>query len=139
SQSPTSSWRRGAARGRRRGGRGRRNRDRTAYGSAGRGDRREGGPRTPPAWPSGQWSWQVGLAHEVEIDATGARAALGDRPHDQRLAPLHVATGEDTGDAGHPVPIAHDVAAVGQREAERRDRARALGTEEPHREQDEIH
>src|SRR5258707_10897041 len=39
---------------------------------------------------------------QVEVDAARGGTALGDRPHDQRLAALHVAAGEDTRHAGHP-------------------------------------
>jgi hypothetical protein len=35
----------------------------------------------------------------------GGAAALGDRPHDQRLAALHVTCGEDPWNAGHPILV----------------------------------
>ena len=38
---------------------------------------------------------QVGATRQVAVDAGGGRAALGDGPDDQALAPHHVAAGED--------------------------------------------
>ena len=46
--------------------------------------------------------------------------AFGNRPHDERLAALHVAGGEHAGHARHPVLVAPDVAAVGHLDAELR-------------------
>ncbi len=54
-------------------------------------------------------------AHEIGIDAARAAPAVGDRPDDERLAALHVAGREDARDVRHPVRIAGDGAALGQR------------------------
>ena len=55
-------------------------------------------------------------AHEIRVDAARAAPAVGDRPDDQRLAALHVAGCEDAGDVRHPVRVAGDGAALGQRD-----------------------
>src|SRR3972149_3415566 len=57
---------------------------------------------------------EVGLPHEIEIDAAGGAPALGDGPDDQRLAALHVTGGEDSADARHPVLIPPDVSPLCQ-------------------------
>lgn len=41
----------------------------------------------------------------MEVDAAGGAVALGDGPHDQRLATLHVACGKDARRIGHPAPV----------------------------------
>ncbi len=74
--------------------------------SRGRRLRRERRPpaRAPPAATRGgrlqlRAGGQVGVAHEVLVDAAGALAAFPDRPHHQRLAAARVAAGEDAGHA----------------------------------------
>src|SRR5476649_354367 len=83
-------------------------------------------------------SRQVGVAHQETIDAARTAQALGNRPHNQRLAALHVARGEDAGHAGHPVGVAAHGASLGERNAKRVEQAAALRSEEAHRQQDEI-
>src|SRR5262249_41542954 len=79
------------------------------------------------------------FAHQVEIDAARGGATFGDRPHDQRLAALHIAAREHAAHAGHPVSVAPDVAALGELDAEIGQHARTLGAEEAHGEQHELH
>jgi hypothetical protein len=77
--------------------------------------RRPYGP--PQCERKGCWVWGggqgIGVACELEVNATGGAAPLGDGPHDQRLAALHVAGGEDARNAGHLVLVPPDIAALG--------------------------
>ena len=85
-----------------------------------------------------QGGGEIAAAHEEQIDAAGGGAAFGDGPDDQRLAALHVASGENAGDAGHPVRIAPDVAALGEFHSQLFEHPYLLRAEEAHGEQDEI-
>jgi hypothetical protein len=76
--------------------------------------------------------------HEEAIDAARTAPPLGNRPHGERLAALHVARGEHTRHAGHPVGVAPHRAAVRERDTELVEQAAAFGSEETHREQDEV-
>ena len=80
----------------------------------------------------------MGLAHQPAVDAGGARAALGDRPHDQALAAAHVAAREDARLAGHEALVARDVAARVELDAELLEHARALRADEAHRQQHQL-
>jgi hypothetical protein len=67
------------------------------------------------SWQLAVGSWQLGvrrsgkrrrqlrLAHQVFVDGVRRAAAFSNRPYDQRLAPLHVAGGEDAWDIRHPL------------------------------------
>src|SRR3989454_9054990 len=101
--------------------------------------RERGGEEDGPArTSSGKRCREVRLAHQVAIDPARGGAALGNGPDDQRLAPLHIAAGENAGDARHPVGVTPDIAALGELHAELGEHPRPLGAEEAHREQDEV-
>src|SRR5690242_14658156 len=58
------------------------------------------------------------LAHEVTVDRGRARTAFRDRPHDEALAAAHVAAHEHVVNVRAPAPVARDVAALVQFDAE---------------------
>ena len=61
--------------------------------------------RSASAGPAGPGTSGAGndvLPHEPAVDRGGGRASLGDRPHDQALAPGLVAADEDAVDVGGP-------------------------------------
>ena len=68
----------------------------------------------------------------------GCGPALGDGPHDERLAAARVARDEDAGDRAHEVLVATHVGALVEVDAELLDDTRALRAEEAHREEHQL-
>ena len=78
------------------------------------------------------------VAHQVAVDGGGGRPALGDGPHDQALAPGHVAAHEHVVDVGRPLLVGGHAAPGVELEAEVGDDPVRLGPEEPHGQQDQL-
>src|SRR5690606_22850211 len=81
---------------------------------------------------------ELAAAHQVQIDAAGGLAAVGDGPDDQGLPALAVAGGEHAGDAGHEAIVDLQVAAGIALGAELVEQAGVLRVHEPHGEQHEV-
>ena len=67
---------------------------------------------------SGERSGELGFPHEELIDAPGRTAPFGNGPHDERLSALHIARGEDSGNARHPALVTPDIATFGELDGE---------------------
>src|SRR6266852_1586996 len=83
-------------------------------------------------------SGQVGLAHQVEIDAAGGAPAFRDGPDDERLSPLQVTGREDPGHARHPVRITPDIAAVRELDSEVGEQPLAPRAQEAHGQENQL-
>ena len=64
--------------------------------------------RRPPAPLRGQGRRQEGGPHQPGVHRRCTRTSLGDGPHDEALAPAHVAADEDPVDVGLPVGVPAD-------------------------------
>src|SRR5260221_367715 len=98
--------------------------------------RRTSADRTPS--DGGERRREVGAAREVAVDGGRARAALGDGPHDERLAPAHVATHEHAIDVGRPLRVPGDGAPRRVLDAELVEQASPIGPDEAHGQEDEL-
>src|SRR5262245_568426 len=81
---------------------------------------------------------EVRAPHEVGVDAAGRAPPLRDRPHDEGLPALHVARREHAGHARHPRPVAPDVAALREADAQLLEEARPLRSDESHRQEGQV-
>jgi hypothetical protein len=82
---------------------------------------------------------QEACTHQEFVDGAGALPAFADCPNDERLAPPHVAGGEEVGDRGVVVDrIGTDVPAGIEIDTGLLDHAGPARTEKAHRQQDEI-
>src|SRR6266545_4635697 len=81
---------------------------------------------------------EVALPHQVEIHPARRAPALGDGPHDEGLAALHVAGREDPGHVRHPVSVPPHIAAVGELHAEIGQEPFTPRPEKAHGEQHEV-
>src|SRR5450631_1856128 len=98
---------------------------------------------SPGSWPVSHAERPVRGVHrtgklgdpvlEVCVHTGGSRAALGDGPHDQRLAATGISGDEDTGHRCHEGLVPLDVRALVQLNAELFDHTLGLRSEEAHR------
>src|SRR6266508_5314658 len=81
---------------------------------------------------------QRSRAFEPLVDGSRRRAAFGDGPHDQALAPAHVAAHEDAVARRRERGVAADIAPLVELDAELLEQTAPVGTDEAHGQQHEI-